>query len=483
MSKMGTFFNIRKEDVPASLVVFLVAVPLSLGIGIASGVSAESALIAAVVGGVVVGLLSGAPLMVSGPAAGLTVLVYQTVEQYGPLALAVIVVACGLFQVIFGYLKAGSLFTLVPFSMLHGMLAAIGFIILLGQMHVLVGEHIPNTPFKAMEMLWPSLQQGLSHEIHIITPVFLCGLLAIFLQVIWPRVFPRLKWIPGALPAVVIVTLISLFWEMDRLYVENLIPLAREGFGDFFTLWWLKDDIVLFMSIGLGFTLVASAESLLTARATDVLVRERNSQDSEKSSDLNRELIAQGAGNITSGILGGLPLTGVIVRSSANVDAGAKTRWSAVLHGSWILLFILLAPVLLSKIPLTVLASILVVTGVKLLKFREMMRTFRTDRVDGMIWIFTLLAIISTNLLTGLALALAFAIVIKLTEIHVPWAEGIIWLFGIGAVLITNVVTGLALAVAFVLALVLFSIDVPRLIKKVKANPKNLRRLWRQEPS
>lgn len=173
------FFEIKKEDWLASLVVFLVAIPLSLGIGIASGVSAEKALIAAIVGGIVVGWFAGCPLMVSGPAAGLTVLVFQTVQQHGVQALAVIVVFCGLFQILFGYFKLGTLFALVPKSILNGLLSAIGFIIFVGQLHVLAGESIPENPFKAMALLWPTFEQAVTHETHFVAPVLMCGLLAI----------------------------------------------------------------------------------------------------------------------------------------------------------------------------------------------------------------------------------------------------------------------------------------------------------------
>lgn len=415
-----TFFQIKKQDFLSSFVVFIVAVPLSLGIGIASGMSPEAAMIAAAVGGIVVGLFAGAPLMVAGPAAGLIVLTYSVVQEYGLIGISAAIVFCGLFQFLLGILRMGVLFTLIPSCILHGMLAAIGIIITLGQIHVLVGEHIPGSPLKALEMIFPSLQQGLSHEIHIITPVFACGLLAILIQVVWPKIFPRLKWIPGALPAVIIVTLVSLFWEMDRLTVRSLWPEMEFGITRFFQFSWL-DQVGTYLAVGLGFALVASAESLLTARATDMLEHERKPKGSDfVRCDLNQELKAQGLGNMTSGVLGGMPLTGVIVRSKANIEAGAQTRWSTVFHGVWVVFFIVAAPDLLNKTPYTALAAVLVVTGFKLLGVRELVQTFKRRKADGAIWVFTMVAIICTNLLTGLGLAVGFALIVNYSAINFP---------------------------------------------------------------
>lgn len=395
------------------MVVFLVAIPLSLGIGIVSGVSAESALIAAIVGGIVVGLLSGSPLMVSGPAAGLTVLVYQAVQDHGILALAAIIVFCGLFQIILGAFKLGSLFAKVPKSILHGMLSAIGFIILVGQLHVLAGERISGKPFEVMLKLWPTFEDAITHATYIVEPVLALGLLAIAILVFWPRLVPKLSWIPGALPAVVIATLLSFNLEMDRLSISDLIPTAKESFSHFFSFEWMDKGWVL-LATGLAFALVASAESLLTARAADILVRDRDGESNRADSDLNREMMAQGMGNTVSGVLGGLPVTGVIARTSANINSGAKTRWSTVMHGSFILFFALAWPELLGHIPLTALAAILVVTGFRLLNVRGLVKTFKAGFADGLTWLVTFGAIVSIDLLNGLLIGLGFALAVHL---------------------------------------------------------------------
>jgi len=478
------FFEMKKEDWLASMVVFLVAIPLSLGIGIASGVSAEKALIAAVVGGIVVGWFAGCPLMVSGPAAGLTVLVFQTVQQYGVQALAVIVVFCGLFQILFGYFKLGALFALVPKSILNGLLSAIGFIIFVGQLHVLAGESIPGNPFEAMALLWPTFEQAVTHETHFVAPVLMCGLLAIAILLLWPNLAPKpLRSIPSALPAVIVVTLVSLNWEMDRLSVNNLIPIAQESARTFFSFEWLS-QAWLFAMIGAGFALVASAESLLTARATDMMARDRDQDSGRPASDLNREVMAQGLGNMTSGLIGGLPLTGVIVRSSANIHAQAQTRWSTILHGCWVLLFVLALPGVLSLVPLTALAAILVVTGFRLLKFDQLFRTFQESYNDGVIWMFTMAAIISTNLLTGFMLALGLALMLRWSEVNVPWAAGVLVWFGLGAVISTGLLTGLILTMVFGFILNILALNPVRLWKTLRNNPKRLPEILRvEEPS
>lgn len=405
-----TNLKLNKKDSIASLVVFIVAIPLSLGIALASGTSAYSGLVAAIIGGIVVGILSGAPLMVSGPAAGLTVLVYQIVQDVGIIGLAYATICCGLFQVLLSYFKTGKLFTLIPRTVLEGMLAAIGLIILLGQLHVMMGFAVPKSPVQALLTLPQSLQNTFT-EYGVLSPVLFCGLLGIFIQLLWPKFFKK-SWIPGALPAVLIVTLLSLFWNMPRLEISSLLPQIKASLTSL-TSHPNTLSLLNILSLGLGLAIVASAESLLTARAVDLLAQKENIKH---QSDLNKEMKAQGFGNIISGILGGLPVTGVIVRSSANIQAGALTRQSTILHGLWVFIFLVFFPFLINKIPLTALAAILVVTGIKLLNLKHLLALLKTEPIPASQWLITLFAILITDLLTGLIIGITYSFLVYVIQ-------------------------------------------------------------------
>ena len=320
-----------RSDFLASLVVFIIAVPLSLGIALASGTSPASGLIAAIIGGLIVGTASGVPFMVSGPAAGLTVLVFQIVQEYGLAGLALATAAAGIIQLVLGFLKLGWVFKLVPKGILNGMLSAIGFIILVGQLHILAGAAVPASPIKGVLTLPESFMQTFASGPW--APVFWIGLFAIAVQVFWPKSWKDKINLPPALPAVFFGTLFSLGFQMKRVEIGSLGNSVSDTFASISS--FQMDSITIGIIISaLGLALVASAESLLTARAIDVLMPDH------PPSDLDRELKAQGLGNMASGFLGGLPITGVIVRSAANVQAGAETRKSAVYHGLWILLFL-----------------------------------------------------------------------------------------------------------------------------------------------
>lgn len=407
----------HNRDWISSLVVFIVAIPLSLGISLASGVPLMSGMIAAITGGVVVGLLSGAPLSVSGPAAGLTVLVYGIVQQHGVLGLAIVTLMTGALQMLMAALRVGRVFALVPEGVLKGMLAAIGAIITLGQMHILMGAPMPSDPATALARMPASLQQSLQPEnpglLSFMAPVLFCGLIAIAIQYLWKHVPRKIGWLPAPLAAVLIVTPLSLLWPMSRIELDSFGSIIGSAAQHVVSLSWLTDFPGLLLA-ALGLTLVASAESLLTARAVDLLQIKRDG--SCPPAQLNRELMAQGAGNFLSGFLGGLPITSVIVRSAANIDAGAKTRWSTILHGTWILLAVLFFAQALEFIPLTVLASILIVTGIKLLNPQGLIQTWQKDRMQATHWIVTLVAILATNLLTGLAIGLGWAAVATLIQ-------------------------------------------------------------------
>jgi MFS superfamily sulfate permease-like transporter len=398
----------EKQDLVSSLVVFIVAMPLSLGIALASGASPAAGLITAVIGGIVAGMFAGAPLSVTGPAAGMTALVFQLIQQYGLKGLAIITVFAGLMQIIFSVVRAGGLFTLIPKAVLEGVLTAIGAIIVIGQIHVLMGGGIPKSPFTGIATL-PQALVAASWAI------LFCGLLAIAIQLVWKAKMAntKLKWLPGALPAVVGVTLLSLLWEMPRVTLEPLLPLVKQSGAEFFSFEWLAGSAIYWLP-ALGVAVVASAESLLTARAVDTLVQHK---PGVKPARLNQELFAQGAANMISGVVGGLPMTAVMVRSAANVDSGARTRLSTIMHGVWIAAFVGLLPFVIATVPLTALAAVLILTGYKLLNIPHLIHELKTHPRDGFLWLATALLVLATDLLTGLIAAIVLAAVMNYKSI------------------------------------------------------------------
>ena len=393
-----------RENLLASLGVFVIAIPLSIGIALASGAPPSAGLIAAAVGGLVVGLFTGAPLVVSGPAAGLAALVFELVRVHGLHGLAIITALAGVIQLGFGLLRFGKVFLLVPRSVLNGMLAAIGILIAASQLHVLMGSGVPESFAAGLQALPQTLGQALSANA---LPITLCGLAAIAIQILWPRLkIFGLNKIPSALPAVIIITMVSMLFVMPRVEIG---PIFASMLGGFHTMFDepILSQIGMYFVPAFGLAAIASAETLLTARAIDGVVG-----DDKPKSNLDQELLAQGAGNTVSGVLGGIPLTGVIVRSSANVDFGATNRLSTIMHGVWVLLFVGALPFVLEAIPLTALAAILVVTGFKLLNPKQIAATYRESLREGVLWTATVAAILMTDLLLGLVIGLGMAVVL-----------------------------------------------------------------------
>ena len=401
-----------RENLVASIGVFIVAIPLSVGIALASGASAASGMVAAVIGGILVGSLAGAPLVVSGPAAGLAALSFQIVQTHGIVGLAGITVLGGIFQILFGLVRSGTLFTKVPLGVLKGMLAAIGLLILAGQLHVIAGGKVPSGFIAGLAALPSSFGTVVAQNSINSWAVVICGLVGVSIQVVWPMLSPRLQWIPGALPAVLVVTAASLLWEMPRVVSAPIFGHMAEGMSSILGAA-TRHNILIWLPAAIGLAVVASAETLLTARAVDALALAKRGSSAPKPALLNRELFAQGAGNLVSGFFGGLPITGVIVRSAANVSFGARDRSSAILHGCWILLFVAAMPHVLELVPLTVLASVLVVTGWKLFDPRQLRALWRSSKVEGASWLVTCISIVMTNLLTGLGIGLAFALLVR----------------------------------------------------------------------
>ncbi|MCO6009073.1 SulP family inorganic anion transporter [Actinoallomurus purpureus] len=415
---MTSFLSRRdtvRQDLLASIVVFLVALPLCIGVAVASGVPAELGLITGIVGGLVAGALPGSSLQVSGPAAGLTVLVFEAVREYGLRSLGAIVIAAGLIQLGMGALRLGRWFRAISISVVQGMLAGIGLVLVTGQVHGLFDGRSPGAATANVAGL-PGLLTDSANE-----PAALAaggiGIGTIVVLVCWKYAPKRLRVVPGALVAVALATLATLAFDLPvkRIEVKGLLgSIQPPGLSD---LGGLASVGVLGTVV--AFALIASAESLFSAAAVD---RMHNGS----RTDYDRELIAQGAGNTLCGLLGALPMTAVIVRSAANVQAGARTKASRILHGVWLLAFTAIFPAALGHIPVTALAAILVHAGWKLLSLREVGRLWRTERGEAVVLTGTALAIVVTNLFEGVLIGLLLAIVKTawdVSDIHVDVDE------------------------------------------------------------
>lgn len=392
------------RDLASSLVVFLVAIPLCLGIAIASGVPASMGLISGVIGGIVVGLLSGSPLQVSGPAAGLAVIVFGFVEEYGVAMLAPVLIVVGILQIAAGFLRVGSWFRAISPAVVHGMLAGIGILIILGQFHVLMDAKpaaggIENVAAinESVGRLWGN---GLTSE----AAALMVGLISLLAMVCWEKCRPpSLNLVPGALIGVAAGTVLAAAFELPIARVEVPASLLDglslptiESYTQF------AQPAIILATVMIA--VIASAETLLSAAAVDRM------HDGVRT-NFNKELFAQGIGNGLCGLLGGLPITGVIVRSSANIQAGARTRTSATLHGMWILGLVALAPGLLTTVPLTALAAVLLVTGWRLISLRHVHHLFEHHGLVPVgIWLTTVAMIVLEDLLVGVVLGLALSL-------------------------------------------------------------------------
>lgn len=408
--------NNLKYDIPASLVVFLVAVPLCLGIALASGAPLFSGIIAGMVGGIVVGSLSGSQLGVSGPAAGLTVIVIGAIQDLGsfPIFLAAVVVG-GVIQLILGFIKAGTISYFFPSSVIKGMLSAIGIIIFLKQIpHAFGYDKDPEGDLEFIQPDGYNTFTEMTHMLDYVSPgAILVSLVSLSILILWERPFMKrikiFEWIQGPLVAVaagIVLNLVLSSSETFAIHKDHLVNLpVNEGVMGFlgqFTMpdWSALANPDLYM-VGATMAVVASLETLLCVDASD-------KQDPfKRMTPVNRELKAQGVGNIISGLIGGLPLTQVIVRSSANVQSGGRTKTSAVLHGVLILASAFAIPGLLNLIPLASLASILFVVGYKLAKPAIFKAMWNLGWKQFVPFIVTVLGIVFTDLLVGIGLGLA----------------------------------------------------------------------------
>ncbi|MFE4451554.1 SulP family inorganic anion transporter [Streptomyces sp. NPDC056796] len=398
MDLLGKYPHLR-QDFAASLVVFLVALPLCVGVAVASGVPAELGLITGIVGGLVTGLMRGSSLQVSGPAAGLTVLVFEAVQTFGLPALGVIVLSAGLLQLGMGALRLGRWFRAISLSVVEGMLAGIGLVLIAGQLYAAAGVEAPLSGTGKMTGIPGLLADAVSSPAALASLALAASTIAVVVG--WNRMPRRVRAVPGALAAVVLAVLASLAFDMpvETVQVQGLLDAvqvpALSEFGGLASLSLLGTIA--------AFTLIASAESLFSAAAVDRL------HDGPRT-QYDKELMAQGAGNTVCGILGALPMTAVIVRSSANVRAGARTRASRVMHGVWLLLFAALLPSALALIPLPALAGILIHAGWKLIPLRPLVALWREHRGEALILVVTAVAIVTVNMFEGVLAGLALSV-------------------------------------------------------------------------
>ena len=417
---MRKLFKNAAADIPASVVVFLVALPLCLGIALGSGAPLFSGIIAGMVGGIVIGLLSGSSLSISGPAAGLTAIVAIAIGKMPAFeAFLLSVVIAGILQVILGFLKAGIIGDYIPNSVIRGMLASIGLVLILKQFPHLIGydkDYSGDETFIQVDS--NNTFSELINSVNNVTPfAIIIGIVSIVILFIWDRpVLKKKKFfknLPGPLVVVVTGILINIFFSIPgtrtSLNTSQLVnlPIAMDfaSFSGFFMFpkWEYLNNAEVW-TVGLTIALVASIETLLGIEAIDKL------DPLKRRTPANQELKAQGVGNIVSGLLGGLPLTSVIVRGSANVEAGAKSKFSAIMHGFLILLSVLFIPGLLNKIPLSALAAILIITGYKLVKPSIFKEVYQKGWNQFVPFIVTLLAILLTDLLVGIIIGTLMAL-------------------------------------------------------------------------
>lgn len=426
---IGFFFMNRislhtlKHDLPASIVVYLVALPLCLGIALASGAPPFAGIISGIVGGVVVGFVSGSQVSVSGPAAGLTTIVAAAIGSLVSyeVFLATIVLA-GVIQLCLGFARAGILAQFIPNSVIKGMLAAIGLILILKQIPHAVGYDDDFEGDFAFEQ--PDHQNTISELLNMFNYLnwgaVIIAVVSIGIIIFWGsgplRKYKFFELVPAPLIVVVVGVLInsffaasfpSLFLSESGKHLVN-IPFFN-SVGDFFKHTSAPDFSKLLegksLTIAVQLALVASLESLLSIEASDKIDKLK------RISPPNRELVAQGAGNIVAGLLGGIPVTAVIVRSSANINAGSRTKLSAILHGAFLLLSVMFIPFLINKIPFASLAAILLMTGYKLTKPALFVQEYRKGWNALIPFVITIVAIMFSDLLVGVFIGLITGII------------------------------------------------------------------------
>ena len=416
MMNLINFASIKK-DFLASIIVFLIAMPLAIGISIACGLPVYSGLISAIIGGIVVGAFSGNSLQVSGPAAGLILIITDIIAVQGVEKLFLIIFIVGLLQILFGLFSLGKWFRAISPAIIQGMLAGIGISIFLSQFHIMLDSK-PGNSFignisDLLKVLYYSVLPLDGSQHHIASMI---GFITIGTIIVWNNI-PNKKYkvIPSALVAVILASVVAGVAHLDILnyiqvgenFWENVSFIKPSTFK-----YVLNFNIILSALI---ITFIASAETLLTSNAIDKMCE-------RSKTDYNKEIIAQGIGNCLSGLVGGLPITGVIVRSAANINAEAQTRFSTIMHGMWIVLFVTFFPQILNYIPQSALAAILVYTGYKLVDIDAAKRLYHLSKGEFAIYMITLIAILCTNLFEGILVGFGAALaksVFKMLRVHI----------------------------------------------------------------
>ena len=424
MSKSNIFKNL-KNDIPASIVVFFVALPLCLGIALASGAPLFSGLIAGIVGGILVGVLSGSQVGVSGPAAGLAAIVLTAISSLGGFEnFLLAVVLGGVIQMVFGFLKAGIIGYYFPSSVIKGMLTGIGIIIILKQIpHFFGYNSSQEVDFAFFQVDGDTTFSGILHAINAISvgPTII-AIIALLILLLWSTVLSSkgkiFTLIQGPLVAVGVGILYFIFTQDSAVFGISNKHLVSVPIPDSFDMFLGQFSTPNFSGItnpaiwvtAFTIALVASLETLLCVEATDKL------DPLKRVTPTNKELVAQGAGNIVSGLIGGLPVTQVIVRSSANIQSGGKTKMAAIIHGFLLLISVVAIPTLLNKIPLSVLASILLIVGYKLAKPSLFKQMYQLGWKQFVPFAVTVVGIVFTDLLVGIALGLSVGVVVILIK-------------------------------------------------------------------
>lgn len=392
------------RDLSASLVVFLVALPLCMGIALASGLPPAAGLVTGIVGGLVVGFLAGQPLQVSGPAAGLAVIVFELVREHGIASLGPLLMIAGAIQLVAGLLKAGRWFRAISPEVIHGMLAGIGVLIVIQQFHVVLDRSPKHSGPANIVGMWDAIFGGLfplngSKE----EAAALVGIVTMAVMLLWERYRPvKLKLVPGALLGIGAATAIAQIFHLgvNRIKVpENLVQMI--SMPHLSSLEGMSLSTIAGTALAVAF--IASAETLLSAAAVEQM-------QTRWKTNYDRELTAQGVGNMLCGLLGALPMTGVIVRSSTNVQAGAETRRSAILHGMWLLISVLALASVLRMIPTASLAAVLIFVGIKLVKPAEVRKLARFGKAPVVIYFASMITIVATDLLTGVMTGVALSL-------------------------------------------------------------------------
>ena len=419
-------FTFLKNDLKAGIVVFFVALPLCLGVALAQKAPLFSGIISGVIGGIVVAGISGSKLSVSGPAAGLTAIVLTAVASLGSFETFLLaMVFAGLIQILLGILKAGIIGYYFPSSVIKGMLAAIGIILILKQLPHLFGyDNDPEGDFQFIQSDGQNTFSELFNMLNFISPgSFLIGLVGIVILIIWEKKWvkssPLLSIMPGAivsvLAAVGINALLKHFSPEIDVKPEHLVQLPKiSSFSDLNNSF-IFPDFTQFTNpkvyeTAFVLAIVASLETLLCIEAVDKL------DPDHEVSPTNKELIAQGTGNLIAGLLGGIPITSVIVRSSANISAGAKTKLSSIFHGLLFILSIFLIPSLLELIPYSVLAAILIFTGFKLSHPKIYKNVLKAGFDQFLPFIITIIIMLLTDLLKGVTVGIVISVIFILRQ-------------------------------------------------------------------